>query len=75
MQGRLEQVVVSRQVGGEGGFRSSSGNVDLREGSNVRKRGDDPAGPIVDGKGARHSVRNDGHPGQWRVEPPLVEPA
>ena len=74
MQGRLEQVLVSGQVGGEGGFCSTSGDVDLRERSDVREGGEDPAGPAMDGKGARHSVRDDRHPGQWRVAPPLVEP-
>ena len=75
MQGRLEQAGIFRQVGGEGGFRSSSGDVDLREGSDVRKGGKDPAGPVVGGKGARHGVRDDGHPGEWRVKAPFVEPA
>ena len=75
MQGRLEQAGLFGQVGGEDSFRSASGDVDLREGSELRKGGKDPAGPVVGGKGASHGARDNGHPGEWCVKAPFIEPA
>ena len=75
VQGRLEQAGVFGQVGGEGSFRSTSRDVDLREGSNILKGGKDPAGPVVGGNGASHGARDNGHPGEWCVKAPFIEPA
>ena len=74
-QCRSKQVGFLRQAGGEGSFRSASGDVNLRGGSELREGGKDLAGPVVGGKGVGDCARNKGRPGERRVEPPLVEPA
>ena len=75
VQRRSKQVCFLHEEGGESRFRRTSGDVNLRCGSESFEGGQDLAGPGMNGEGICDGTLDAGHPGEWRVSAPIIEPA